>query len=165
MDSHISSFRNSQNGTLLFLLPMMVTLVLIVSIVSIISIIWMISLIGAFLIAFLIPISILVILLIILSYLSGNILYFSIFFDDYSQKTLIFRIIHIISNFPCYGVQDVYQLVVTVLVNLKQFSNYLNRRRSGNMNINVFRVFSDDRDERKEEFINEETLNNIFEEN
>lgn len=153
---------NKNNSILLFVLPFIVVLVLTISIVLIISIICFISIIGIILIAFLVPISIVIILLIVLSYLSGNILYFSIFFDDYNQRMFLFKILQNISNFSNFGPQDIYRLVVNILVELRKYSNYMDRRRS-NLNINVFRIFFDER--RNREFSFEEELNNLFTDN
>lgn len=144
---------------LLILLPFMVVLVLIVSIVAIISFIWIISIIGVFLIAIMIPICILIIVLIVLSYLSGNILYFSLFFDEYSQKVFISHILYKILN---YGVEDVYQLILKVLAGLKQYSGVGGRRRTNYGHINVFRVILDEDPHREEEFIYDEYLHNVF---
>lgn len=153
---------NKNNSILLFVLPFIVVLVLTISIVLIISIICFISIIGIILIAFLVPISIVIILLIVLSYLSGNILYFSIFFDDHNQRLFLFKILQNISNFSNFGPQDIYRLVVSLLVELRKYSNYMDRRRS-NLNINVFRVFFDER--RNNEFSFEEEINDLFTEN
>lgn len=156
--------RQSNNSFLLFLLPFIVVLVLVICITLIISIIWMISVIGVFLIAFLIPISIIIILLIVVSYLSGNILYFSIFFDDYTQKVFIFKILQNISNFQSYGVQDIYQLVINLLFALRKYSNYMDSRRS-NRNISIFNIFFGENTRRENEFLFGENAYNLFPEN
>lgn len=155
--------RHYNNSFLVFFLPVMVISVLVVSIVLIVSIISMISITGAFLIAFMIPVSIFVILLIVLSYLSGNILIFSMLLDDYAQKIMLFKFLHNVSNLPYYGVQDIYQLVINILSSLRKYSSYVNRRRGRNMNL--FRVFLDETYEREENFIFAESLHNIFSEN
>ena len=158
-----SFIRSNNNSFLLIVLPILIISVLSFSIILIVSIITIISIIGSFLIAFLIPVSIFVILLIVLSYLSGNILYFSVFFDDYSQKVMILKFLRNVSNLPYCGVEDVYQFVLNILSSLRKYSSYVNRRR-GSRNINMFRVFLDESYEREENFIFAESLHNIFSE-
>ena len=75
---------------------------------------------------------------------------------------MLSRMFHNVSNLPYYGTQDIYQLVLNVLLNLRKFSNHNHHHhhRNHSRRAHSHRLPTDD--EREEDYINSENLHNIF---